>query len=190
MLAYSSCRWSLAPSFCTAGTIRRTPCSEPINRHIPLPTEAIGFTIYLNNSFCCPEFTPTALTTPNPHLYTAAPEWACSPPNTLNPACPAHLAGDPRCSETYCPPFAGCASSTCNARLGNLVADSVVALDAYAVKGEQCALSTVSLPECCSLCRSTRGCNAWSFCNAEGGCGKGCNSAKHGFAAGLLANPW
>jgi hypothetical protein len=96
-------------------------------------------------------------------------DWACSPANTRNPNCPAHLSGDARCTVDFCPALAGCATSDCNPLQGNVQPSKLLALDAYAVKGDACIRQSFSLSECCSLCKQTRGCNAWSFCNNPDG---------------------
>lgn len=83
--------------------------------------------------------------------------------NVRNPFCPAKFQGDVRCNHEYCPPLAGCTDSSCNAIKGNIKADKIIALDAYAVKGDHCVLDALSAPECCNLCKVTQGCNAWSY---------------------------
>lgn len=86
--------------------------------------------------------------------------------------------------------MAGCAAEDCHAFQGNIRADKLIALDAYAVKGEKCIRQSFSLGECCSLCKATKSCNAWSFCNEPEGCGNTCESAKHAFSWYALPQPW
>lgn len=65
--------------------------------------------------------------------------------------------------------MAGCAAEDCHPFQGNIRAYKLIALDAYAVKGEKCIRQSFSLGECCSLCKATKTCNAWSFCNEPEG---------------------
>lgn len=117
-------------------------------------------------------------------------EWACSPANTKNIYCPKYLQGDSRCTSEFCPALAGCATEDCHPFQGNVKADTLIAMDAYAVKGEKCIRQSFSLSECCSLCKSTKKCNAWSYCNNPDGCGTTCDPAKHAFSWYSLPQPW
>ena len=117
-------------------------------------------------------------------------EWACSPPNTKNIYCPKYLQGDSRCTSEFCPAMAGCATEDCHPFQGNIRADKLIATDAYAVKGEKCIRQSFSLAECCSLCKSTKNCNAWSYCNEPEGCGTTCDAGKHAFSWYSLPQPW
>jgi hypothetical protein len=66
----------------------------------------------------------------------------------------------------------------------------MIAMDAYAVKGEKCIRQSFSLSECCTLCKDTKACNAWSYCNEPEGCGNTCDPAKHAFSWYSLPQPW
>lgn len=86
--------------------------------------------------------------------------------------------------------MAGCATEDCHPFQGNIKADKMIAMDAYAVKGEKCIRQSFSLAECCSLCKSTKGCNSWSYCNEPEGCGSTCDATKHAFSWYSLPQPW
>lgn len=120
-----------------------------------------------------------------------APSWACSPaPRMLNPLCPAPVNGDSRCSLMSCPADAGCATESCNAVQGQVAADTSLVLDAWLQRGTACIRSTWTLSECCSLCSSTDGCNAWSYCNNPAGCGTDCSADSHDFRFNRALSLW
>lgn len=80
-----------------------------------------------------------------------------------------------------CPREAGCATEECNAVQGQIAAEKTLALDAWFQRGTACIKSTWTLSECCNLCKSTEGCNAWTYCNNADGCGADCAADTYDF---------
>jgi hypothetical protein len=68
-----------------------------------------------------------------------------------------------------------CVSADCNAVNGNINGE-ILKLDINSWEysaGPNKPPKVTSAAECCDQCRSMAGCNAWTFCWKEGGCGSG-----------------
>jgi hypothetical protein len=131
----------------------------------------------------------SAATRNSPEPY-KPPAWACSPGSVRNPLCPAPADGDERCDLVQCQPNAGCASATCNAVQGHIIADEILAVDAWFQRTSSCMKTSWSLAECCKLCQDTLECNAWSYCNRPDGCGSSCLPQLHNYQYTPSLNLW